>query len=60
MITGCGHAGVINIIDYARQAVRPARIHALIGGLHLFSASEETLAWTAGMVCCAWLFVLAA
>ena len=47
VLTGCGHAGVINIIDYARSVVRPARVHALIGGIHLFAASEETLAWTA-------------
>jgi len=48
IVTGCGHAGVINIIEHARAVVRPARVHALIGGLHLFKASEATLAWTAG------------
>jgi 7,8-dihydropterin-6-yl-methyl-4-(beta-D-ribofuranosyl)aminobenzene 5'-phosphate synthase len=48
VLTGCGHAGVINIIDYARAVVRPARVHALIGGIHLFNAGEQTLAWTAG------------
>lgn len=47
VLTGCGHAGVINIIDYARTFIRPARVHALIGGIHLFNATEETLAWTA-------------
>ncbi|MEO7414756.1 MAG: MBL fold metallo-hydrolase [Opitutaceae bacterium] len=48
VLTGCGHAGIINIVDYARTFVRPARVHALIGGIHLFNASDETLAWTAG------------
>jgi 7,8-dihydropterin-6-yl-methyl-4-(beta-D-ribofuranosyl)aminobenzene 5'-phosphate synthase len=48
IVTGCGHAGIINIIEHARGFVRPARVHALIGGMHLFRASEETLAWTAG------------
>ncbi|MEY2877702.1 MAG: hypothetical protein RLZZ15_82 [Verrucomicrobiota bacterium] len=48
IVTGCGHAGVVNIVEHARTAVRPARVHALIGGIHLFRASEETLAWTAG------------
>jgi len=48
VLTGCGHAGVVNIAEYARQVVRPARIHALIGGLHLFQASDETLRWTGG------------
>jgi 7,8-dihydropterin-6-yl-methyl-4-(beta-D-ribofuranosyl)aminobenzene 5'-phosphate synthase len=47
VLTGCGHAGVINIIDYARTFVRPARVHALIGGTHLFNASDATLSWTA-------------
>lgn len=47
VLTGCGHAGVINIIDHARKTVRPVRIHALIGGLHLFNATPETLQWTA-------------
>jgi 7,8-dihydropterin-6-yl-methyl-4-(beta-D-ribofuranosyl)aminobenzene 5'-phosphate synthase len=46
IVTGCGHAGVINIIEHARTFVRPARVHALIGGIHLFSAEEKTLAWT--------------
>lgn len=48
VITGCGHCGVVNLLDYARATVRPVKIHALIGGLHLFNAKEETLAWTAG------------
>ena len=47
IVTGCGHAGVINIIEHARSFVRPARVHALIGGIHLFNAKEETLGWTA-------------
>jgi len=47
VITGCGHAGVVNIVEFARAVVRPARIHALIGGIHLFNASDQTLAWTA-------------
>jgi 7,8-dihydropterin-6-yl-methyl-4-(beta-D-ribofuranosyl)aminobenzene 5'-phosphate synthase len=46
VLTGCGHAGVINIIDYARTIVRPTRVHALIGGVHLFAATDETLKWT--------------
>jgi 7,8-dihydropterin-6-yl-methyl-4-(beta-D-ribofuranosyl)aminobenzene 5'-phosphate synthase len=37
---------VINIIEYARTFVRPARVHALIGGTHLFNASQPTLMWT--------------
>ncbi len=47
VLTGCGHAGVINIVEYARTFLRPARIHALIGGIHLFNATDDNLAWTA-------------
>ena len=48
VLTGCGHAGVVNTIEHARDVVRPAPVHALIGGIHLFNASEQTLAWTEG------------
>jgi 7,8-dihydropterin-6-yl-methyl-4-(beta-D-ribofuranosyl)aminobenzene 5'-phosphate synthase len=47
VITGCGHAGIVNTIEYARTAVRPAPAYAVIGGLHLFQASDEALEWTA-------------
>jgi 7,8-dihydropterin-6-yl-methyl-4-(beta-D-ribofuranosyl)aminobenzene 5'-phosphate synthase len=46
VITGCGHAGIINILESARKQVRSAPIHAAIGGLHLFRADEQGLAWT--------------
>ena len=48
IVTGCGHAGVVNIVEHARSVVRPARVHALIGGIHLFNATEPSLAWTTG------------
>jgi 7,8-dihydropterin-6-yl-methyl-4-(beta-D-ribofuranosyl)aminobenzene 5'-phosphate synthase len=36
MITGCGHGGVLNLLDYARQTFTAGgRIHAIYGGLHL-------------------------
>ncbi|RRJ95594.1 MBL fold metallo-hydrolase [Opitutaceae bacterium TAV4] len=44
---GCGHAGVVNTLDYARSFIRPARIHALIGGIHVFAATDQTWEWTA-------------
>jgi len=47
VVTGCGHAGVVNIVEHARAFIRPARVHALIGGIHLFNADDATLAWTA-------------
>ncbi|MBX7184654.1 MAG: MBL fold metallo-hydrolase [Vicinamibacteria bacterium] len=47
IVTGCGHAGIVNIVDHARKTVGGASVHAVIGGLHLFPASDEQLAWTA-------------
>jgi 7,8-dihydropterin-6-yl-methyl-4-(beta-D-ribofuranosyl)aminobenzene 5'-phosphate synthase len=44
---GCGHAGTINTLEYVRSVVRPDRIYAIVGGLHLFATSDETLDWTA-------------
>ena len=48
VISGCGHAGVINTLEYARAKIRKAPIHAAIGGFHLYQASDDHLAWTAG------------
>jgi 7,8-dihydropterin-6-yl-methyl-4-(beta-D-ribofuranosyl)aminobenzene 5'-phosphate synthase len=47
LISGCGHAGIVNSMEFARTAVRSAPIVAAIGGFHLFAASDETLGWTA-------------
>lgn len=47
IVTGCGHAGIVNIVEHSRKTVGSAPVHAVIGGLHLFSASDEQLAWTA-------------
>jgi 7,8-dihydropterin-6-yl-methyl-4-(beta-D-ribofuranosyl)aminobenzene 5'-phosphate synthase len=48
LISGCGHAGVINTLDYARSAIRNAPIHAAIGGFHLYQLDDTKLKWTAG------------
>lgn len=47
VLLGCGHAGTVNVLDHIRATIADAPIHALMGGLHLFSASDETLGWTA-------------
>ena len=48
LISGCGHAGIVNTMEYARTSVRAAPIVAAIGGFHLFAATDDTLSWTAG------------
>ncbi len=47
VITGCGHAGIVNTVQYARKSLAMTPVHAVIGGLHLFGATDEQLAWTA-------------
>ncbi len=47
VLAGCGHAGIVNTLAFARQAVREAPIHAALGGFHLLANSDEALAWTA-------------
>jgi len=47
ILAGCGHAGIVNTVEYARKIVRPAPIHAIVGGLHLYALDDERLNWTA-------------
>ncbi len=47
VITGCGHAGIINILTFAREQFPDEPVQAVIGGLHLYSASDHQLDWTA-------------
>jgi len=47
VLFGCGHAGVVNTLTYARKAVREAPIHGVVGGLHLFEKDDAGLDWTA-------------
>jgi 7,8-dihydropterin-6-yl-methyl-4-(beta-D-ribofuranosyl)aminobenzene 5'-phosphate synthase len=47
ILSGCGHAGIINTIDCARNQVRIAPVYAAIGGFHLMRASDATVDWTA-------------
>ncbi|MDP3718723.1 MAG: MBL fold metallo-hydrolase [Acidobacteriota bacterium] len=48
VISGCGHAGIVNTLEYARKAIADVPIEAAIGGFHLFAASDEALVWTGG------------
>ena len=50
VVSGCGHAGVINTLEFARKEVRSAPVYAALGGFHLFEADAATLDWTARML----------
>lgn len=47
VLSGCGHAGLANTLEYARTAVRKAQVYAVLGGWHLFELNDERLEWTA-------------
>jgi 7,8-dihydropterin-6-yl-methyl-4-(beta-D-ribofuranosyl)aminobenzene 5'-phosphate synthase len=47
VISGCGHAGMVNTLEYARTKVRTAPILAAVGGFHLLAATDASLDWTA-------------
>jgi len=40
-ITGCGHSGVENIVEYGFQITGLSRLYAMIGGLHFLGLSED-------------------
>ena len=43
VITGCGHAGVVNICRYARRLTRDRPLYAVMGGFHLNGPLFEPL-----------------
>jgi 7,8-dihydropterin-6-yl-methyl-4-(beta-D-ribofuranosyl)aminobenzene 5'-phosphate synthase len=43
ILTGCGHAGVINIIRHARNVTGVENVYALIGGFHLSGPLFEAI-----------------
>ncbi len=43
VISSCGHAGIINTLKRAQQVSGVDKIYALVGGFHLFPASDDYL-----------------
>lgn len=46
IITGCSHAGICNIIEYAKKICGDCRVVDIIGGFHLLDPSHEQLQGT--------------
>lgn len=46
IITGCSHAGICNITEYAREVCGEQRVADVIGGLHLLSPDPQRLEGT--------------
>ena len=45
VVTGCGHAGAINTIRYARKLTGIDQLYAVVGGLHLSTPAFEPAIW---------------
>ena len=43
VVTGCGHAGIVNIVRYARALTGVEQVHAVVGGFHLTGAVFEPI-----------------
>ena len=43
VLTGCGHAGAINIVRHAQRLTGVPALHALVGGLHLSGPAFEPI-----------------
>ncbi|MFT5232643.1 MAG: 7,8-dihydropterin-6-yl-methyl-4-(beta-D-ribofuranosyl)aminobenzene 5'-phosphate synthase [Candidatus Krumholzibacteriia bacterium] len=46
VVAGCGHAGIVNTMEYARKITGNTSILAVIGGFHMLNLTEEKVTWT--------------
>ncbi|MGQ9777285.1 MAG: MBL fold metallo-hydrolase [Thermodesulfobacteriota bacterium] len=35
IVTGCSHAGICNIVEYAKEVTKQHKVHMVVGGFHL-------------------------
>ena len=48
LISGCGHAGLANTLEYIKTIIPDRPIYKILGGFHLLKLDKEKLKWTAG------------
>ncbi len=46
VVLGCAHRGIVNTLYHARQLTGVKQVHTVVGGSHLFDASEERIRLT--------------
>lgn len=46
MVSGCGHSGIINTMEYIQNSLGHEPVYAAIGGFHLYKADNAHLQWT--------------
>jgi len=42
VITGCGHSGIVNILEHAKKVIGENTIYGVMGGFHLKKADRQT------------------
>lgn len=47
VLSGCGHSGMINTIEYVQNSLPKQPLLAAIGGFHLLENTDEQIKWTA-------------
>ena len=47
LVSGCGHAGIVNTLEHIKSNINDKSIFTVIGGFHLMDATDEHLKWTA-------------
>lgn len=46
VISSCGHAGIVNTVEQAIEVSGVSKVHAVLGGFHLFPAPDDYLVQT--------------
>lgn len=46
VLTACSHAGVINVLENARESFPGVKLHCVLGGLHLSGTNERVIPQT--------------
>ena len=48
LLSGCGHAGIVNTLEYASKLFgNKSDIYTALGGFHLFNKNDNDIDWTA-------------
>jgi 7,8-dihydropterin-6-yl-methyl-4-(beta-D-ribofuranosyl)aminobenzene 5'-phosphate synthase len=47
LISGCGHAGLVNTLEHIKKIIPNRPIYKILGGFHLLKLNSEKLKWTA-------------
>ncbi|MCS7234293.1 MAG: MBL fold metallo-hydrolase [Synergistetes bacterium] len=50
ILTGCGHSGILNIIDHAKEILEIKNIYAIVGGFHGIDQLQEELLKTVHLI----------